>query len=212
MLLNAVNGFLAGWTVADVINLVIASGTAAAAFCSYLTARANRDMSRTMSKDYSQRTRPYIGIENYKLEAYGVGVPQTYENQPLTRAKLAQYPNLKLDLKINVKNFGQVPALLKPIHIDYFIDGRPVVPIVVDRERPVLSFPGHVGVIHARFEKPEDVNMIFSRRDALTFHFCVEYSAVGTDEVKQTVITQSYHFSEDDLLGGYFPHSSAEAS
>lgn len=210
-------GTVRGWSTPNLINSAIALFTFFAAVSSAVSARASQCMSDTMLRDYSERARPYIGIEDPRIEACLDGQPhrwidtQSHELLTVTRENLKQCNNLTLRLTLRVKNFGSVPALLRPIGLTFSIGGRQAQPKLSKREETIVVFPGSVGAIRADFDAAADVSAILGRPGALTFTFHADYSRLGSEEWKYTELSYSYNFDEHDFFGGIFLTTSGDA-
>jgi len=165
------------WTAATAIAAAIA------AMAAFITAFIYARMLRIMARDLTLRQRPYLFVDRLNMRVRGTGIPKDAAEsiRPIDAAKSL---DLQLENWIYLKNAGPVPARMKPLTVEYRLDGKPV-DTGETTTRVAVVFPGqqahNIATLDVGFSR------VLRKEAVLTLRIRIDY-----DHIEATEITR-YH-------------------
>ncbi|GIW53093.1 MAG: hypothetical protein KatS3mg082_2923 [Nitrospiraceae bacterium] len=192
------------WTA---LTAVAAGLTAIAAL---VTAVIYARMLRIMARDLTVRQRPYVFVERLSARLTGTGIPKD-PGIRIRSSQAADALDLRMENWIYLKNAGPVPARMKPLLVQYRLDGQPL-DTGETTTRVAVLFPGQQA--HNIASLSEGLSRVLRRDSTLTLRIRIDYDHIDaqTPERYYSDIVLRYSVNEDNLWASSWDYDEASGA
>lgn len=192
------------WTVLTAVSAGVA------ALAALITAVVYAWILRIMVRDLTLRQRPYLFVERLNARVTGTGIPKDREVS-IRPERAADALDLRMENWIYLKNTGPVPARMKPLLVEYRLDGR-AVDTGQTATKVALVFPGQQA--HNVATLAHGLARVLRAESILTLRIRIEYDHIESKRVDRydSDIVLRYVVNEDNLWACSWDYDEASGS
>jgi hypothetical protein len=168
-----------------------------AAIAALVTAIIYARMLKVMARDLTIRQRPYLFVESLNARITGTGIPGE-PNIRVRSSKAAEALDLQMENWIYIRNAGPIPARMKPMLVEYRLDGKPINTGMTTTKVAVL-FPNQQA--HNIASLQSGLRKVLSGESVLTLRIRIDYDHIEADSEERynSDITLRYVVNENNL-------------